>query len=83
MTMKTYKFDKYTIIIYTKEDTPLPPVKGLRSLCYNDIRQEQAVEIVGEGVTPKEGEWLFCHLIDHVQRNYNVVIEEIKTVTNK
>ena len=79
--MKSYKFDKYTIVIYTKEDLPLPPARGLRSLCYNNVRTEQAIEIQGEGIKPREGDWFFCHLIDHVQRWYNVVVEEIKTVT--
>lgn len=78
MAVKVFRFDNYQIIIYYKEDLPLPPLKGKRSLCYNDKRPEQAIEIIGEDIQPHEGEWEFCHMIDHVLRNYNVVIEEVK-----
>ena len=79
MAVKVYKFKNYIIRIYSKDDKIPEKPEGFLSLCRNDVRPEQGVEIVGEGFSPCVKEWVFCHLINLLeQSDYKVIVEVVK-----
>ena len=77
--MKVYKFKNYMIRVYDKNDKLPDKPDGFLSLCKNNVRDEQGVEIVGEGFYPCKKEWVFCHLINLLERSdYKVIVEVVK-----
>jgi len=77
--VKIYRFGEYTIrILETEDEVKNTPLEGFRSLCPNNIGKPHAVEVIGKDMPVCEKEWAFCHLINSIERDYKLILEEVK-----
>lgn len=66
--MKVYKFADYVIKIYENyNEIPQQP-EGCLSTCENQKNKPIAIEIIGNGFKPCKKPYIFCSLIDRLER---------------
>lgn len=75
--MKIYRLGEVLIKVYENgKELKESQLEGCRSLCPNNFSKPVAIEIIYPGCTPKEDEWMFCHLINQLN-DFKLVMDKV------